>query len=79
MTIGDGNDIRGDVGGNIARLRLDDGQSRQAAAAQLIGELGRALQQTGVQGPFQRGGGHAVDHMRDIIFPSSLSIISFDL
>ena len=49
LTIGDGNDIRGDVGGNIARLRLDDGQSRQAAAAQLIGELGRALQQTGVQ------------------------------
>ncbi len=42
-------DVRGDVGGHIARLRLDDGQCRQAAAAQLVGELGRAFQQTGVQ------------------------------
>ena len=49
LAVGDGDDVRGDVGGNVARLRLDDGQSRQAAAAQLIGELGRAFQQTGVQ------------------------------
>ena len=49
LTIGDGDDVGGDVGGNIARLRLDDGQSRQAAAAQLVGKLGGALQQTGVQ------------------------------
>ena len=49
LTIGDGDDVGGDVGRNVARLGLDDGQSRQAAAAQLIGELGRALQQTGVQ------------------------------
>ena len=49
LTIGDGDDVGGDVGGNVARLRLDDGQSRQAAAAQLVGKLGSALQQTGVQ------------------------------
>ena len=49
LAVGDGDDVRGDVGGHIARLRLDDGQCRQAAAAQLVGELGRAFQQTGVQ------------------------------
>ena len=49
LAIGDGDDVGRDVGRNVARLRLDDGQSRQAAAAQLVGELGRALQQTGVQ------------------------------
>ena len=49
LAIGDGNDVRRDVGGNVARLCLDDGQSRQAAAAQLVGELCGALQQTGVQ------------------------------
>jgi len=49
LAVGDGDDVRGDVGGHIARLRLDDRQCRQAAAAQLVGELGRAFQQTGVQ------------------------------
>ena len=49
LTVGDGDDVGGNVGGNVARLRLDDGQCRQAAAAQLIGELGCAFQQTGMQ------------------------------
>ena len=49
LAIGDGDDVGRDVGRHVARLGLDDGQSRQAAAAQLVGELGRALQQTGVQ------------------------------
>ncbi len=49
LAVGDGDDVGGNIGGNVTRLRLDDGQSRQAAAAQLIGELGRAFQQTGVQ------------------------------
>ena len=49
LTVRDGNDVRRDVGGNIARLGLDDGQRRQAAAAQLVGKLGRTFQQTGMQ------------------------------
>ena len=44
LAVGDGDDVRRNVGGNVTRLRLDDGQSRQAAAAQLIGELGRTFQ-----------------------------------
>src|SRR5690606_3354422 len=40
-----GRDVRGDVAG----LRLDDRQRRERAAAVLIRQLGRTLQQTGVQ------------------------------
>ena len=31
LTVSDGDNVGGDVGGNVARLRLDDGQSRQRA------------------------------------------------
>ena len=49
LTVGNGNDVRRDIGGNVARLRLDDGQCGQRAAALGVTQLGRALQQAGVQ------------------------------
>ena len=49
LTVRDGDDVRRDIGGDIARLRLDDGQRRHAAAAQLVGKTGRALEKPGVQ------------------------------
>ena len=49
LTVGNGNDVRRDIGGNVARLRLDDGQCGQRAAALGVTQLGRALQQAAVQ------------------------------
>ena len=49
LTVGDGDDVGGDVGGNVARLRLDDGQCGQRAAALGVTQLGRTLQQAAVQ------------------------------
>ena len=47
--VGDGDDVRGDVGGDVVGLGLDDGQGGHAAAALLVGELRGALQQTAVE------------------------------
>ena len=49
LTVGNGNDVRRDIGGNVARLRLDDGQCGQRAAALGVTQLGRAFQQAAVQ------------------------------
>ena len=49
LAVGDGDDVGGDIGGHVAGLGLHDGQSGHAAAPQLVGQMGRALQQTGVE------------------------------
>ena len=49
LAVGDGNDVGGDIGGNVARLGLDDRQGRHGTAAVLLGQAAGALQQTGVQ------------------------------
>ena len=49
LAVGDGNDVGGNVGGHVAGLRLDDGQSSQTAAPKLRGQLGCPLQKTGVE------------------------------
>ena len=49
LAVGDGNDVRRDVSGDIARLRLDDGQRRDAAAAGLGVDARGAFEQTGMQ------------------------------
>ena len=49
LAIGDRDDVRRDVGRDVVGLRLDDRQRRQRAAAVLLVQLGRALQQPRVQ------------------------------
>ena len=49
LAIGDGDDVGGDVSGDIACLGLDDGQGGDGTAAQVIPHPAGALQQTGVQ------------------------------
>src|SRR5487761_1099097 len=49
LSIGDGNHVRRNIGGNVARLRLDDGKSGQAAAAKLLVQLRGTLQQARMQ------------------------------
>src|SRR5205807_3115226 len=49
LPIGDGDDVGRDVGGDVARLRLDDRQRGQRAAPALAGELRGPLEQTAVQ------------------------------
>ena len=49
LTIGNGDNIGGNVGGNIARLGFDDGQSGHAAAAGGLVQPCRPLQKAGVQ------------------------------
>ena len=49
LTIGDGNHVGGDVGGDVTLLRLDDGKRRKRAAAVLVGQLACALEETRVQ------------------------------
>ena len=49
LTVCDGNNVRRDVSGNVARLRFNNRQCRHAAAAECIGKMRRALQQTGMQ------------------------------
>ena len=60
LAVGDGNDIGGDVGRHVAGLGLHDGQRRHAAAAQFLREVGRTLQQTGVQ----------IEHIAGVGLPS---------
>ncbi len=49
LAVGDRDDVRRDVGRHVAGLRLDDRQRRERPAAELVGELDRALEQPGVQ------------------------------
>src|SRR5262249_34477157 len=49
LAVGDGDDVGGDVGRDVAGLRLDDGDGGQAAPAVLVRELGRPFQQAAVQ------------------------------
>ena len=49
LPVRDGDDIGGDIGGDVARLGLDDGKRGHAAPAELVGEVRRALQQSGMQ------------------------------
>ena len=43
LAVRDRDDVGRDVGGHVAGLRLDDGQSRQRAAAHRVGHLGSPL------------------------------------
>jgi hypothetical protein len=49
LAVGDGNNVGGNVGGDITTLGLDDGQSSKGATTVLIVHLGSTLEQTGVQ------------------------------
>ena len=49
LAVGDRDDVRRDVGRHVAGLRLDDRQRGQRAAAEVVVELDRALEQAGVQ------------------------------
>ncbi len=49
LPVGDRDHVGRDVGGDVARLRLDDRQRRQRAAAELVVQLHRPLQQPRVQ------------------------------
>ena len=55
LTVGNGNDVGGNVCGNVTGLSLDDGQSGKAAAAELIGKLCGTLQQSGVEVEYVAG------------------------
>ena len=49
LAIGDGDDVRGDVGRHVAVLRFDERKRRKRAGALLLGELAGALEQAGMQ------------------------------
>ena len=49
LTVGDRDDVGRDVRRHVAALGLDDRQGRQRPGAELVGQLGRALEQPGVQ------------------------------
>ncbi len=49
LPVGDRDHVRGDVGRDVAGLRLDDRKRRQRAAAEVVRELARALEQPGVE------------------------------
>src|SRR5665647_1377710 len=49
LPVGDGDHVGGDVGGHVAGLRLDDGDSGERPAAELVVELDGALEQARVQ------------------------------
>ena len=49
LAVGDGDDVRRDVGRDVAGLGLDDGQRGEAASALLVVELRGALEQAAVQ------------------------------
>ena len=49
LTVGDGDDVGGDVSGHVACLSLNDGQCGDGATAQCVAHAAGALQQTGVQ------------------------------
>src|SRR5690606_2505365 len=49
LPVGNGNDVGGNVGRQVTGLGFDDGQGRQGAAADLILQPGRTLQEPGVE------------------------------
>ncbi len=49
LAVGDRDHVRRDVGRHVAGLRLDDGQGRERAAAEVVGQLHRPLEQPRVQ------------------------------
>ena len=49
LTVGDRDDVRRDVGGDVVGLGLDDRQTGQRATAEFVRELGAAFQQPRVQ------------------------------
>ena len=49
LAVRDGNDVRRNIGRDVAGLCFDNGQGRHGAAAVFRGDAGRALEQTGVQ------------------------------
>src|SRR5487761_1941868 len=49
LAVGDGDHVRGDVGGDVAGLRLDDRQRGQGPAPVVVVEARRALQEAAVQ------------------------------
>ena len=49
LAVGDRDDVGRDVGRDVVGLGLDDRQAGHRAGAQLVGELGATLEQTGVQ------------------------------
>ena len=49
LAVGDGDDVGRNVGRDVAGLGLDDGQRGERTAAELVGELGAALEQTGME------------------------------
>src|SRR6185503_2397367 len=49
LSIGDRNDVGRNVGGHVTGLCLNDRQCGQASSPKLVAELGRTLQQPGVQ------------------------------
>src|SRR5213596_1103383 len=49
LAVGDRNDVRGDVGGDVARLRFDDGEGGERPRPHRVRQLGRPLQQATVE------------------------------
>ena len=49
LAVGDGDDVGRDVGGDVARLRLDDRQRGERAVAVLLADARGALEQAGVE------------------------------
>src|SRR5262245_26940897 len=49
LAVGDRDDVRRDVGRHVAELRLDDRQRGERASAQLVADLGRALEEARVE------------------------------
>merc|ERR1712203_345661 len=49
LSVSDGNDIGGDVGGHVTSLGLNDGQGSEGATSHSIGHLGGTFEQPGVE------------------------------
>ena len=49
LAVGNGDNVRGDVGRHITGLGLDNGEGGQGAVAVVLVHLGRTLEQTGVE------------------------------
>lgn len=49
LSVCDGNDVGGDVGGHVTGLSLNDWQGGEGATTEIVVHLGSPLQQTGVQ------------------------------